>query len=99
MDRLAGPLGILGGDADIQRPAIAHNEVQSAHRLLQRRIRVGTVAVENVHLSIVVNFHDNPGRDGINILDVQGKAVDPELRPGYRSQVGEVFYDEDVVLQ
>ena len=46
--RLAGPLGVVGGDPDIERFALAHGAVERPHRLLQRRRAVEPVAVEDV---------------------------------------------------
>src|SRR5262245_7863520 len=47
-DRLAGLFGAVIGDADIQRFALAHRAVERAHRLLERRLRIEAVAVEDV---------------------------------------------------
>ena len=54
---LAGVLGGVGGDPDVQRPAGAHGGVQRADRLLQRGLGVVAVAVEDVD---VVQAH--PGQ-------------------------------------
>ena len=51
------PLRAVGGDPDVEGLAGAHRGVQRAHRLLQRRVRVEPVAVEDVH---VVDAH--PGQ-------------------------------------
>ena len=45
---LAGLLGGVVGDADVQRLALLDRRVQRAHRLLQRSLRVGAVRVEDV---------------------------------------------------
>ena len=54
---LRGPLGGVGGDPGVQRPARGDRGGQRPHGLLQRGVRVGPVAVEDVH---VVQAH--PGQ-------------------------------------
>ena len=47
-DRLARALARVGGDPGVQRLALAHRGVERAERLLQRRVRVEPVRVEDV---------------------------------------------------
>ena len=51
---LARLLRAVVGNADVERLAAAHDLVKRAHRLLHRRVRVGPVVVEDVH---VVKVH------------------------------------------
>ena len=37
-------------NADVERLAAAHNLIQRAHRLFNRRFRIGTVVVEDIHI-------------------------------------------------
>ena len=46
--RLARLLGGVGGDARVQRLPLPHGGVERAHRLLERRLRVEAVRVEDV---------------------------------------------------
>ena len=46
--RLAGALRAVRGDADVARLPRAHGGVEGAHRLLERRVGVGPVRVEDV---------------------------------------------------
>ncbi len=46
--RLPRPLSVVGGEADVERLALAHGRVEGAHRLLQRRRAVQPVGVEDV---------------------------------------------------
>ena len=46
--RLARLLGRVGRDAGVQRLALPHRGVERAHRLLERRLRIETVRVEDV---------------------------------------------------
>ena len=50
LDRLLGAPRAVGGDPGVQGLALAHGAVQRAHRLLQRRLGVGPVRVEDVHV-------------------------------------------------
>ena len=43
-----GALGRVGGDAGVERLALAHRGVERAHRLLERRLGVEAVGVEDV---------------------------------------------------
>ena len=45
-----GALRIVGGDADIERLALAHGGVERAHRLLERRLRIDAVRIEDVDI-------------------------------------------------
>ena len=54
---LPGPVGGVGRDAGVRRPPGLHRGGQRAHRLLERRLRVEPVAVEDVD---VVEAH--PGQ-------------------------------------
>ena len=47
---LLGLFGTVVGDADIQGLPLADSGVERAHRLLERSVGVGAVAVENVHV-------------------------------------------------
>ena len=47
-------LGAVIGDADVERLAAAHDLIQRAHRLLDRRFRIRTVMIEDVD---VVEVH------------------------------------------
>ena len=46
--RLPGLLGVVGGDAGVERAAGADGGVEGAHRLLERRVGVEAVGVEDV---------------------------------------------------
>ncbi len=48
--RLLGARGGVGGNPRVQRPARADRGGQRAHGLLERGVRVGAVAVEDVHI-------------------------------------------------
>ena len=52
-ERIDGDARLLGdviGDADIERLAAAHDLVKRAHRLLDRRVRIGAVVVEDIDI-------------------------------------------------
>ena len=42
--------GVVGGDADVQRPAAAYNEIERAHGFFQGRVGIGPVAVEDIKI-------------------------------------------------
>ena len=48
--RLRGLDGIVVGQAGVERLAGAHGVGQGAHGLLERRVRVGAMAVEDVNV-------------------------------------------------
>ncbi|OPZ10864.1 MAG: hypothetical protein BWZ10_02288 [candidate division BRC1 bacterium ADurb.BinA364] len=47
---LAGALAVVGGDADIERLALADGRVERPHGLFERRVRVEPVRVEDVDI-------------------------------------------------
>ena len=49
-DRFAGALRGVGADAHVARLARAHRRVQRTHGLLERRVRVEPMGVEDVHV-------------------------------------------------
>ena len=48
LGRLLGPPRAVGGDPDVPRLALAHRRVERAHRLLERRLGIEPVRVEDV---------------------------------------------------
>ena len=48
--RLVGALRRIGRDADIERLALAHRRVERAHGLLQRRVGIEAVRIEDVDI-------------------------------------------------
>ncbi|MCY1233054.1 hypothetical protein D9M72_455720 [compost metagenome] len=48
--RLAGALRIVGGDADIERPARTHDMVERAAGFFERRVRIEAMRIEDVDI-------------------------------------------------